>query len=61
VTIRWHPFELNPHMPEEGQNLREHLSQKYGSTIEQASSKQDPGKRHRLERRAMMTFYTSIS
>jgi predicted DsbA family dithiol-disulfide isomerase len=38
VTIRWHPFELNPHMPEEGQNLREHLSQKYGSTIEQSKA-----------------------
>ena len=36
VTIRWHPFELNPRMPEEGQNLREHLSQKYGSTVEQS-------------------------
>jgi predicted DsbA family dithiol-disulfide isomerase len=38
VTIRWHPFELNPRMPEEGQNLREHLSQKYGSTIEQSKA-----------------------
>lgn len=36
VTIRWHPFELNPDMPEDGQNLREHLSQKYGSTVEQS-------------------------
>ncbi len=38
VTIRWHPFELNPRMPEEGQNLREHLSQKYGSTVEQSKA-----------------------
>jgi predicted DsbA family dithiol-disulfide isomerase len=38
VTIRWHPFELNPGMPEEGQNLREHLSQKYGSTVEQGKA-----------------------
>ena len=38
VTIRWHPFELNPHMPEEGQNLREHISQKYGSTVEQSKA-----------------------
>ena len=30
--VIWHPFELNPHMPEEGQNLREHLSGKYGTT-----------------------------
>ena len=38
VTIRWHPFELNPGMPEEGQHLREHLSQKYGSTAEQSKA-----------------------
>lgn len=31
-TIHWHPFELNPNMPSEGQNLREHIMEKYGST-----------------------------
>ena len=36
VTVSWHPFELNPHMPPEGQNLREHLAQKYGTTLEQS-------------------------
>ena len=36
VTLRWHPFELNPHMPPEGQNLREHLAHKYGTTVEQS-------------------------
>ena len=35
--IRWHPFELNPTMPPEGQNLAEHLAQKYGSTPEQSA------------------------
>ena len=30
--IEWHPFELNPNMPSEGQNLREHIMEKYGST-----------------------------
>ena len=34
--IHWHPFELNPDMPAEGQNLREHLAEKYGSTPEQS-------------------------
>ena len=28
--IHWHPFELNPNMPAEGQNLREHIIEKYG-------------------------------
>ena len=30
VSLRWHPFELNPQMPDEGQELREHLVEKYG-------------------------------
>ena len=36
VQIVWQPFELNPHMPPEGQELREHIAQKYGSTPEQS-------------------------
>tara|TARA_R110002072_G_scaffold69143_1_gene167732 strand:- start:2400 stop:3047 length:648 start_codon:yes stop_codon:yes gene_type:complete len=36
VTLHWHPFELNPRMPQEGQDLREHLAQKYGTTAEQS-------------------------
>ncbi len=32
--IRFHPFELNPHMAPEGENLREHLAAKYGTTPE---------------------------
>ncbi len=34
--IHWHPFELNPGMRAEGQNLREHLAEKYGTTREQS-------------------------
>lgn len=34
--IHWHPFELNPDMPTEGQNLSEHIAEKYGSTPEQS-------------------------
>lgn len=36
VTIRWRPFELNPQMPPEGQELREHIAQKYGATPQQS-------------------------
>ncbi|WP_237055477.1 DsbA family oxidoreductase [Microbulbifer sediminum] len=35
-TISWLPFELNPQMPEEGQNLREHLAEKYGTTPQES-------------------------
>lgn len=35
-TLRWHPFELNPQMPSQGQDLREHMQQKYGSTDAQS-------------------------
>lgn len=34
VSIVWHPFELNPNMPLKGENLRSHLAQKYGTTLE---------------------------
>lgn len=34
--IHWHPFELNPAMPAEGQNLREHVAEKYGTSEEQS-------------------------
>lgn len=32
TTLYWHPFELNPQMPAEGQELREHIMQKYGTS-----------------------------
>ncbi len=35
VEIEWQPFELNPNMPAEGQNVTEHITEKYGSTVEQ--------------------------
>jgi predicted DsbA family dithiol-disulfide isomerase len=35
VEIRFQPFELNPQMGPEGQDVTEHLTQKYGSTPEQ--------------------------
>lgn len=36
--IHWHPFELNPDMPEEGQNLREHIMEKYGSSQQESDT-----------------------
>jgi predicted DsbA family dithiol-disulfide isomerase len=35
AEIRFQPFELNPDMPAEGQDLVEHVAGKYGSTPEQ--------------------------
>ena len=36
--IHWHPFELNPNMPSAGQNLREHIMEKYGSSKEESDA-----------------------
>jgi predicted DsbA family dithiol-disulfide isomerase len=36
ISLHFQPFELNPQMPAEGQDIAEHLAQKYGSTPEQA-------------------------
>ena len=35
VDLHFQPFELNPKMGPEGQDVAEHLAQKYGSTAEQ--------------------------
>lgn len=34
LDVYWHPFEPNPKMAAEGENLREHLTAKYGTTLE---------------------------
>lgn len=36
ATLHFQPFELNPHMPAEGQDIDEHLAEKYGATPEQS-------------------------
>lgn len=41
ADIRFQPFELNPQMPPEGQDIVEHITQKYGSTPEQLARNQD--------------------
>jgi len=40
IDIQWQPFELNPNMPAEGQNVTEHIAEKYGSTLEQQKESQ---------------------
>ena len=40
VSIEWQPFELNPGMPPKGQDLTEHIAEKYGSTLEQQQASQ---------------------
>lgn len=41
ADIHWQPFELNPAMPEQGQDLAEHITEKYGSTPEQSRENRD--------------------
>ena len=36
AVVFWHPFELNPNMPEEGQNLFEHVAEKYGWMLDKS-------------------------
>ena len=37
AELHFQPFELNPHMGPEGEDVAEHLTKKYGSTAEQQS------------------------
>ncbi len=41
VETYWHPFELNPDLVAEGENLRDHIMRKYGSSAEQSQSARD--------------------
>ena len=34
----WHPFELNPDMPPEGEDTADHIARKYGSTPQQSKA-----------------------
>ncbi|QWE04158.1 DsbA family oxidoreductase [Polynucleobacter sp. JS-JIR-II-50] len=38
--VHFHPFELNPNMPLGGQDAIEHLTEKYGLTVDQVKSNQ---------------------
>lgn len=39
--LAWHAFELNPGMPPEGQDINEHMAQKYGATAEQSKANRE--------------------
>jgi len=41
ASIHWQPFELNPHMDEEGENLTEHMMRKYGSSEEDSKKNRE--------------------
>ena len=38
AEFHWHPFELNPDMPPEGENAAEHIQRKYGRSAEQGNA-----------------------
>ena len=40
ADLHFQPFELNPQMPAEGQDIGEHIAQKYGSTSEDLARNQ---------------------
>ncbi|MDO8458987.1 MAG: DsbA family oxidoreductase [Burkholderiaceae bacterium] len=41
AEVHFQPFELNPHMAAEGQEITEHITQKYGITTEQAHANRE--------------------
>lgn len=50
ADIRWHPFELNPDMPPEGEGMAQHMLRKYGREPDEAMA-------HRMERIAADAGY----
>ncbi len=55
-VFRFQPFELNPAMPPEGQNVAEHIQEKYGSTPAQSA-----GARTMIRERAAALGFTMNS
>jgi len=41
AQVRFQPFELNPQMPPQGENIVEHIGRKYGSTPEQSAKNRE--------------------
>ena len=41
AELHFQPFELNPGMPAEGQEITEHITQKYGITVNQANANRE--------------------
>lgn len=41
AELHFQPFELNPQMPPQGQDIDEHLAEKYGATPEQSASNRE--------------------
>lgn len=41
IEIHFQPFELNAHMPPGGQDVIEHLTEKYGTTVSQVKANQE--------------------
>jgi predicted DsbA family dithiol-disulfide isomerase len=48
ANIEWQPFELNPQMPTEGQDITEHLTQKYQISEQQADQNREAIKQRGL-------------
>lgn len=49
ADITWQPFELNPNMPKEGQDITEHLTEKYGISVAQSEKNKEAIKQRGLE------------
>ncbi|MGY0580237.1 MAG: DsbA family oxidoreductase [Paraglaciecola chathamensis] len=49
ADISWQPFELNPNMPPEGQEIVEHITEKYGISVEQSEQNREMIKQRGLD------------
>lgn len=56
VELHFQPFELNPKMPPQGQDIIEHLTEKYGMSAEQLAQNQE----HIRQRGADVDFHFNM-
>ncbi|MDH5464564.1 MAG: DsbA family oxidoreductase [Thiovulaceae bacterium] len=55
--ILWHPFELNPNMPSEGEDFIEHIQRKYGMSAEQVRNSVETSKKNFDEVNFPLDYY----
>lgn len=54
AQVNWHPFQLNPSMGKEGQDINEHLAEKYG--LDASQLQENKGRIQQVGAQAGVTF-----
>src|SRR3546814_3361765 len=60
AQVRWHPFELNPDMPSEGEDQALHIQRKYRRTAEEGAAVRARSEEHTSELQSLMRISYAV-